>query len=155
MECGVPYVFPWFSWAFILWPCPRWICGPFYWWPGLALWGCLRKASVAQSKELTQRCQTLSHSHFWEFIPWTYCLDMAQLVLLWKWRIQWRETVLEQSGCHVIGRKNDRTEMSQVIFNAFQFSKHSLRAKCKAMWGNQSCIIPGLCSLGCKVLGKK
>lgn len=68
-------VYPVYTWAFILWPCPRRICGPFYWWPGLALSGCLRKASVAQSKELTQRCQTLSPFPFlgvypFNILPW-------------------------------------------------------------------------------------
>lgn len=42
---------------------------------------------------------------------------------------------------------------SQVIFNAFQFSKHLLRAKCK---GEESELhVTWLCSLGYKVLGKK
>lgn len=119
--------------------------------------GCWRKPGVTQrARSLLQRSQTCSCPH-----PGT--LSSEHSALMW---LSWffpqsegsprRETVLSiLAKCyHLIGRKKWQNVFPG-YFYAFQFSKHLLLAKCKAVWGNQSYITPPLSSLGCQVLGTK
>lgn len=71
-----------------------------------------------------------------------------------KWRISERDCS-RHSGKVPFNRRKKWQNVFPGYFYAFQFSKHLLLAKCKAVWGNQSYITPPLSSLGCQVLGTK
>lgn len=139
------------------WPCARVICSPFCWWPGLALSGCLRKVGGTESEEPSPEESGLVP------VPIPQSLSSEHTPLVWlSWfflqseGLQWRETVLEHSGKVLqFNRKETNGRTFSGLF-LMLFSSANIYWKLSArQCGGISCIIPHLCFLGCKVLGKK